>query len=81
MENLQRKKDQHEDLPKTWKYVRDHSIDQVIADPIQGVRTRGALKDTCECTAFISQLEPNNFKDDENDESWILNMQEELGQP
>ena len=51
---LQRKEDQHEDLPKTWKYVRDHPIDQVIGDPIQGMRTRGALKDTCKYVAFIS---------------------------
>ena len=44
MEDLQRKEDQHDDLPKIWKYVRDHPIDQVIGDPIQGVRTRGAFK-------------------------------------
>ena len=80
VEDLQRKKDQHEDLSKTWKYVRDHPIDQVIGDPIQGVRTRGALKDTCENAAFISHLELKNFKEAENDENWILAMQEELGQ-
>ena len=80
MEELQRKEDQHEDLPKTWKFVRDHPIDQVIGDPVQGVRTRGALKDTCEYAAYISQLEPKNFKEAENEESWILAMQEELGQ-
>ena len=65
--DLQRKKDQHDDLPKTWKYVRDHPIDQVIGDPIQGVRTRGALKKTCEYAAYISQLEPKNFKEAENE--------------
>ena len=32
LEDLQRKEDQHEDLPKTWKYVKDHPIDQVIRD-------------------------------------------------
>ena len=47
LEDLQRKKDQHDDLPKTWKYVRYHPIDQVIGDLIQGVRTRRALKETC----------------------------------
>ena len=35
LKDLQRKEDQHDDLPKTWKYVRDHPIDQVIGDPIQ----------------------------------------------
>ena len=75
-----KKEDQHEDLPKSWKFVRDHPIDQVIGDPIQGVKTRGALKDTCEYVAYISQLEPKNFKEVENEESWILAMQEILGQ-
>ena len=80
LKELQRKEDQHEDLPKTWKFVKNHPIDQVIGDPIQGVRTKGALKDTCEFAAYISQLEPKNFKEAENEESWILAMQEELGQ-
>ena len=74
LEDLQRKEDQHEDLPKTWKFMRDHPIDQVIGDLIQGVRPRGALKDTCEYAAYISQLEPKNFKEAENEESWILAM-------
>ena len=69
LEELQRKEDQHEDLPKTWKFVRDHPIDQVIGDPIQGVRTRGALKDTCEYAVYISQLEPKNFKEVKNEEN------------
>ena len=74
LKDLQTKEDQHDDLPKTWKYVRDHSIDQVIDDPIQGVRTKGALKETCEYAAYISQLEPKNFKEAENEKSWILAM-------
>ena len=80
LEDLKRKEDQYDDLPKPWKYVRDHPIDQVIGDPIQGVRTRRVLKETCEYAAYISQLEPKNFKEAENEESWILAMQEELGQ-
>ena len=69
LEELQRNEDQHEDLPKTWKFIRDHPIDQVIGDPVQGVRTRGALKDTYEYATYISQLEPKNFKEAENEES------------
>ena len=38
------------------------------------------MKDTSEYAAYISQLEPKNFKDAENEESWTLAMQEELGQ-
>ena len=26
LEDLQRKEDQHDDLPKTWKVVRDHPL-------------------------------------------------------
>ena len=42
--------------------------------------TKRSLRDTCEYATYISQLEPKNFKKVENDESWILAMQEELGQ-
>ena len=55
-------------------------MDQVIGDPIQGVRTKWALKETCEYTAYISQIEPKSFKEVEHDESWINAMQEKLGQ-
>ena len=44
------------------------------------MRTKGALKETCEYVAYISQLEPKNFKEVENEESQILAMQEELSQ-
>ena len=54
-------------------------MDQVIGDPIQGVRTKWALKETCENPAYISQIEPKSFKEAKHDESWINVMQEELG--
>ena len=80
LKNLQRKKYQHEDLPKTWKVVRDHPLDQVIGDLIKGVRTRGALRKTCEYATYISQMEPKNFNEAELEESWVNAMQEELNQ-
>ena len=55
-------------------------MDQVIGDLIQGVRTKWALKETCENPAYISQIEPKSFKEDEHDESWINAIQEVLGQ-
>ena len=55
-------------------------MDQVIGHSIQGVRAKGALKETCEYAVFISQIKPKNFKEAEHDESWINAMQEELGQ-
>ena len=74
MKELQRKEDQHEVPFKIWKFVRDHPTDQVIGDPIQGVRTRGALKDTCKYAAYISQMEPKNFKEAKHEKSKILAM-------
>ena len=55
-------------------------MDQVIRHSIQGVRTKGALKETCEYGAFISQIKPKNFKEAELEESWINAMEEELEQ-
>ena len=54
LEDLQRKKFQHDDLPKSWKNVKDHPLDQVIGDPTKGFRTRRALMDTYENEAYIS---------------------------
>ena len=54
-------------------------MDQVIGDPIQGVRTKWALRETCKYAAYISQIEPKSFKEAEHDKSWINAMQEELG--
>ena len=48
LEDLQRKETQHDDLPKAWKNVKDHPLEQVIGDPTEGVRTRRALMETCE---------------------------------
>ena len=47
--------------------MKDHPLDQVIGDPTEGVRTRRALMETCEHEAYISQVEPKNFKKPELD--------------
>ena len=49
-------------------------MDQVIRHSIQGVRTKGALKEICEYAVFISQIKPMNFKETELEESWINAM-------
>lgn len=67
-------------LPKDWKFVQSHPKDLILGDPSQGVKTRSSLRNFCNNSAFISQIEPKNFKDAENDENWILAMQEELNQ-
>ena len=67
-------------LPKEWRYVSSHPKDVILGDPSRGVTTRSSLKNTCEHAAFISQIEPKSFADAENDESWILEMEEELNE-
>ncbi|KAH9780749.1 Integrase catalytic domain-containing protein [Citrus sinensis] len=67
-------------LPKEWRYVSSHPKDVILGDPSRGVTTRSSLRNTCEHAAFISQIEPKSFEDAENDESWIMAMQEELNQ-
>ena len=44
----------------------------------QGVTTRSSFRNTCEHATFISQIEPKAFADEENDEFWIMAIQEEL---
>ena len=46
-------------------------MDQVIGDPIQSVRTKGALRETYEYAVYI---EPKSFKEAEHNESWINAM-------
>ncbi|KAH9671200.1 hypothetical protein KPL70_017266 [Citrus sinensis] len=67
-------------LPKEWRYISSHPKDVILGDPSRGVTTRSSLRNTCEHAAFISQIEPKSFADAENDESWIMAMQEELNQ-
>ncbi|KAH9783348.1 Integrase catalytic domain-containing protein [Citrus sinensis] len=67
-------------LPKEWRYVSSHPKDVILGDPSRGVTARSSLRNTCEHAAFISQIEPKSFADAENDESWIMAMQEELNQ-
>ncbi|KAH9697694.1 Integrase catalytic domain-containing protein [Citrus sinensis] len=67
-------------LPNEWRYVSSHPKDVILGDLSRGVTTRSSLTNTCEHATFISQIEPKSFPDAENDESWIMAMQEELNQ-
>ncbi|WRX21645.1 zinc finger protein [Theobroma cacao] len=69
LEDLHRVENQHNDLPRSWRFVRDHPQDQIIGDISQGVRTRRVTRETCEFSAFISQIEPKNFEEAEKEES------------
>ena len=67
-------------LPKEWMYVSSHHKDLILGDHSRGVITRSSLRNTSEHAAFISQIELKSFADAENDEYWIMAMQEELNQ-
>ncbi|PKA54068.1 Retrovirus-related Pol polyprotein from transposon TNT 1-94 [Apostasia shenzhenica] len=57
-----------------------HPPEQIISDPSQMIRTRSSLQNEVNHSAFISQIEPKSFEEAENDNFWILAMQEELDQ-
>ncbi|KAH9781517.1 hypothetical protein KPL71_008504 [Citrus sinensis] len=78
--NMEQHEGTSQTLPKEWRYVSSHPKDVILGDPSRGVTTRSSLRNTCEHNAFISQIEPKSFADAENDESWIMVMQEELNQ-
>jgi hypothetical protein len=80
LEDLQVQQMSHDDLPKEWRYAIHHPKDLIIGDPSQGVTTRSSTKNICANLAFLSQIEPKNFNEAQNDESWILAMQDELNQ-
>ena len=67
-------------MPKEWRYNRSHPKELIIGDPSKGVSTRTSLQNFYNNVAFISQIEPKNFKEAEKDDFWILAMQEELNQ-
>ena len=61
------------------KYASSHPKDLIIGDLEQGVKTRSSIN-LFNNLAFVSQIEPKSLKEAENDEFWILAMQEELNQ-
>ncbi|KAH9648834.1 hypothetical protein KPL70_025758 [Citrus sinensis] len=78
--NVEQNESTSQTLPKEWRYVSSHPKDVILGDPTRGITTRSSLRNTCEHNALISQIEPKSFEDAENDESWIMAMQEELNQ-
>ena len=60
--------------------MSNHPIDQILGEPSSKVMTRSSLRNVCNNVAFVFQYEPKNIIEAEQDESWMMAMQEELNQ-
>ena len=69
--------EQQQDLPKVWRFAHNHPKELILGDPSKGITTRASMKNVCRHLAFLSQVEPKTFLDDE---PGIMAMQEELNQ-
>ncbi|GKA38419.1 retrovirus-related pol polyprotein from transposon TNT 1-94 [Tanacetum coccineum] len=65
------------------KWIKDHPIANVINDPSRSVSTRKQLQTNamwCYFDAFLTSLEPKNFKQAMTKQSWIDAIQEEINE-
>ncbi|GJV88735.1 hypothetical protein Tco_1532673 [Tanacetum coccineum] len=63
------------------RWTKDHLIANVIGDPSRSVSTRKQLETDamwCYFDAFLTSIEPKNFKQELTKPSWIDAMQEEI---
>nr|GFA38722.1 Gag-Pol polyprotein [Tanacetum cinerariifolium] len=73
----------YQHYPSEHRWTKDHSLEQVIGNPSQSVRTRRQLKSDGEMCMFaltVSRTEPKTIKEAMADSAWIESMQEELHQ-
>ena len=52
-------------IPKHWRYNTNYPKDLIIGNLPNGVTTRILLRNICNNFAFVSQIEPKNFKEAE----------------
>ncbi|GKC51679.1 putative reverse transcriptase domain-containing protein [Tanacetum coccineum] len=63
------------------RWTKDHPVANVIGDPSRSVSTRKQLETDamwCYFDAFLTSVEPKNFKQAMTEPSWINAMQEEI---
>nr|GEW51551.1 hypothetical protein [Tanacetum cinerariifolium] len=73
----------YQQYPSEHCWMKDHPLEQVIANPSQSVRTRRQLESDgkmCMFAITVSQTEPKNIKEAMADYAWIESLQEELHQ-
>ena len=70
--------DQPYQVPEELREVPSHPLTNVIGNPREGVRTRSSnLQQIAHCV-FVSQIEPKNFKEANQEPNWISAMQRNL---
>ena len=72
--NMEQNEGNSQSFPKEWRYISSYLKDLILGDPSWDVITRSSLRNTCEHTAFISQIELKSFSDVEKNKSWIMAM-------
>ncbi|GKC26634.1 retrovirus-related pol polyprotein from transposon TNT 1-94 [Tanacetum coccineum] len=71
----------HTPLEHLGRWTKDHPIANAIGDPSRSVSTRKQLETDamwCYFDAFLTSVEPKNFKQAMTEPSWIDAMQEEI---
>ncbi|GJW38133.1 retrovirus-related pol polyprotein from transposon TNT 1-94 [Tanacetum coccineum] len=71
----------HTPFEQLGRWTKDHPIANVIGDPSRFVSTRKQLETDamwCYFDAFLTSVEPKNFKQAMTELSWINAMQEEI---
>ncbi|GJV50224.1 retrovirus-related pol polyprotein from transposon TNT 1-94 [Tanacetum coccineum] len=71
----------HTPFESLGRWTKDHPIANVIGDPSRSVSTRKQLQTDamwCYFDAFLTLVEPKNFKQAMTEPSWIDAMQEEI---
>ncbi|GKB50183.1 hypothetical protein Tco_0900936 [Tanacetum coccineum] len=69
----------HTSLELLGKWTKNHPLENVIGDPSRSVSTRNQLKEDvmwCYFDAFLTLVEPKNFKETMIESSWIEAMHE-----
>ncbi|GKA52148.1 retrovirus-related pol polyprotein from transposon TNT 1-94 [Tanacetum coccineum] len=71
----------HTPFESLGRWTKDHPIANVIRDPSRSISTRKQLQTDamwCYFDAFLTSVEPKNFKQAMTEPSWIDAMQEEI---
>ncbi|GJZ93300.1 hypothetical protein Tco_0665365 [Tanacetum coccineum] len=71
----------HTPFESLGRWTKDHPIANVIRDPSRSISTRKQLPTDamwCYFDAFLTSVEPKNFKQEMTEPSWIDAMKEEI---